>query len=359
MPTPIYPDKPALCRGPDRGGAAQHRERRLAAQPAGVVAGGGQQRAGCVLADPGQRHQLGRRLGGEPVQLGGERGDLGRQGLVAPGKGAQREHGRGQGAGDPARVEAGRGAHQRSGRQAPELLAELGGGGDQQRFERVDRLGAGPHRACAGDPQRADHLHLPVARLGHDRHLPSLDRAGGGLGVDRVGLAVAAAGGAVGAVDLQHGLALGGKEAGQGGAVGAGALYAPGVDLAEPPRPGEQVLVAGGGGGDADGGHAAAELVLGVGDMDVEVGVDPDGELPGCGVCHAGDGRLLSFAGRGVARAPAGRTALRWVWATGSYQVTSVRLACLWWSRLEPTGQATGTRPVVRRVRLSPRPPPR
>jgi hypothetical protein len=30
----------------------------------------------------------------------------------------------------------------------------------------------------------------------------------------------------------------------------------------------------------------------------------------------------------GMARAPAGRTALRGVWATGSQQVTFVRLAC-------------------------------
>src|SRR6266540_6941177 len=58
-----------------------------------------------------------------------------------------------------------------------------------------------------------------------------------------------------------------------------------------------------------------------------------------------------------MARAPAGRTALRWVWVTGSYQVTFVRLACLWWSRLEPTGQIQGTKPVDERVRPSPRPP--
>ncbi len=57
-----------------------------------------------------------------------------------------------------------------------------------------------------------------------------------------------------------------------------------------------------------------------------------------------------------MARAPAGRTALRGVWATGSYQVTFVRLACQWWSRLEPTGQIQGTKPVDERVRPSPRP---
>ena len=105
-----------------------------------------------------------------------------------------------------------------------------------------------------------------------------LHRPGGGLGVEGVGLAVAAPGLAVGPVDLQDGLAVGGEEAGQGGAVGAGALHAPGDGLAEPARPGEQVVVAGGGGGDLDGVDAAAELVVGVGDVDVQVGVDPDGD---------------------------------------------------------------------------------
>ena len=55
--------------------------------------------------------------------------------------------------------------------------------------------------------------------------LTGLDRAGGGLGIGRVGLA-AAAGLAVGSVDLDHDLAVGGQEAGQGGTVGAGAVHA-------------------------------------------------------------------------------------------------------------------------------------
>ena len=91
--------------------------------------------------------------------------------------------------------------------------------------------------------------------------------------------------------------------------------------------------------------------------MDLKVGVDPDGELGRGGVCHAGHGCLLSLAGWGTARAPAGRTALRGVWATGSYQVTSVRLACRWWPRPGPTGQPQGTRPDDSRVRPWPRPP--
>ncbi len=131
-----------------------------------------------------QRHQLGRRLGGEAVQLGGERGDLGRQGLVASGERAQREHGRGRRAGHRAWLEFGCGAYQPGHRQAAELLAELDGGGDQQRFERVDRLGACPHGGLAGDPQRADHLHLAVAGLGGGGDLAGLHGLGGGLGVE-------------------------------------------------------------------------------------------------------------------------------------------------------------------------------
>jgi hypothetical protein len=202
-----------------------------------------------------------------------------------------------RGAGDRARLQFGRGAHQPGHRQAPELLAELGGRGDQQRFERVDGLGAGPYRGGAGDPQRADHLHLAIACLGHHRDVAGLHGLGGGLGVQRIVLAVAAPGGPVGPVDFQHDLVLGDKEAGQGGAVGAGALHAPGDGLAESPGPGEQVLVAAGGGVYLDGVHAAAELVVGVGDVDVQVRVDPDGDLWRGGVCHAGDGRLLCLAG--------------------------------------------------------------
>ena len=103
-----------------------------------VVAGGDQQRAGAVLADPKQRQQLGCRRGGEPVELGGEGGDLGREGLVASGEGAQRELGCGQGAGELAGLQRGRDADQLGRRPAAELFAQLLGGGDQQRFERVD-----------------------------------------------------------------------------------------------------------------------------------------------------------------------------------------------------------------------------
>jgi Winged helix-turn helix len=84
-----------------------------------------------------------------------------------------------------------------------------------------------------------------------------------------------AAGGPVGSVDLQHDLACLVQEAGQGGPVAAGALDAEGLDVAESLCPGKQVLVARRRGRDADGAKTSAELVFGVGDVDVAVGVDP------------------------------------------------------------------------------------
>jgi len=109
----------------------------------------------------------------------------------------------------------------------------------------------------------------------------------------------------VGPVDLHHDLAVGGKEAGQRGAVGPGAFHAPGDGLAEPAGPGEQVLVAGGGSGDLEGSHAAAELVGCVGDMDVQVVSTPTVSwgAVGCGmlvmaVSSAWRGRDGTRAGR-------------------------------------------------------------
>jgi hypothetical protein len=144
-----------------------------------------------------------------------------------------------------------------------------------------------------------------------DRDLAGLDRAGGGLGVDRVGLAPPAAGGPVGAVDLQHDLACLVQEAGQGGPVAAGALDAEGLDLAESLCPDKQVLVARRRGRDADGANAPAELVFGMGDVDVAVGVDPDRDTGRLGVCDGGDGHLLLPGWGWTARRPGGRTPLR------------------------------------------------
>ena len=59
------------------------------------------------------------RRGGEPLRLGGERLDLRRQGLVAAGQGARRQHGRSGGAGQRAGLQPGQ---LRNARTAPSIL---------------------------------------------------------------------------------------------------------------------------------------------------------------------------------------------------------------------------------------------
>jgi hypothetical protein len=89
----------------------------------------------------------------------------------------------------------------------------------------------GPARWSPERPQTPDHLHQAVTSLGQDRGRSSLDRSGGGLGIEGIGLALAASGGPVWPVDLDHDLAVGGQEPGQGSAVAAGAST-PCLDLA-------------------------------------------------------------------------------------------------------------------------------
>jgi hypothetical protein len=170
------------------------------------------------------------------------------------------------------------------------------------------------------------HLRAAVGGLGQDRDVTGLHRAGGGLGVQRVGLASPAAGGPVGAVDLQHDLACLVQEAGQGGPIAAGALDAEGLDVAESSRPGKQVLIARRRGRDADVAKTSAELVFGVGDVDVAVGVDPDRDTSrsACAMVvmaisfsRVGDGRHPGRAGGHHCERSAD---------TGFYQVTLVRL---------------------------------
>jgi hypothetical protein len=60
-----------------------------------------------------------------------------------------------------------------------------------------------------------------------------LGRAGGGLGIQRIGLATPAPRRPVGAVDLDHDLTLGAQEASQPSPEAAGALDPPGLELAE------------------------------------------------------------------------------------------------------------------------------
>src|SRR6266540_2940486 len=171
-----------------------------------------------------------------------------------------------------------------------------------------------------------------------------------------VPLAAPAAGGPVGAVDLQDPLPVRGQEAGQSGAVAAGAFHTPGLDLAERAGPAQQLGVAGAGGLDLGGGQPPAELVSGRGNMQVLVGVDPDGDAWRLGICHGGRA-ILSIRRDGWSHRPGGRTALRRVW----WQQAPIRSRVSGWCRwcghgAGPTDLTAGTRPVVVGVRPTPQP---
>jgi hypothetical protein len=105
---------------------------------------------------------------------------------------------------------------------------------------------SGLEGATAGHPQHSDHLDLALAGLGGGGSHPSQSRPGGGLGVDRIRLALAASGAAVGPVDLHHLEAVGVDKASQASPVGAGAFHADTLHRSEVFGPGDQGNIAAG-----------------------------------------------------------------------------------------------------------------
>jgi hypothetical protein len=141
---------------------------------------------------------------------------------------------------------------------------------------------------------------------------------------------MATAGRPVGPVDLPHPLTVGGQEAGQPGAVAAGAFHSPGDGLAQALGPSQERGVAGAGGRGHGGAKPAPLLVPGGSDVGVLVGVDSDGNPRrwGCAMVVVPSSRAT---GRVVA--PAGwadNTATSLV-PTGSYRVTRARSVLLLW----------------------------
>jgi hypothetical protein len=141
----------------------------------------------------------------------------------------------------------------------------------------------------------------------------SLDGSGGGLGVQGVGLTAPAAGLSVRAVDLDHDLAVAMQEARQPSPEAARTFDPPALDLAQALRPAKQLGIAGRSGRNADRVHAPPEAVFGDRDVDLGVGVDPDGDPRRRRLCHGGDGRLPFCGGMDGTHRPGGRTRLRWV----------------------------------------------
>jgi hypothetical protein len=89
----------------------------------------------------------------------------------------------------------------------------------------IDRGSPRLDRTAAGCAQRTDGLDDPMAWFGRGGSGASQHRAGGGLGVDWVGLATLPAGTPVRPVDLNDFDAVVEQVSGQAGAVAAGAFH--------------------------------------------------------------------------------------------------------------------------------------
>ena len=157
------------------------------------------------------------------------------------------------------------------------LSSQVIGGGEGEVADLVEERDAGvAGRAAAGHQQGSHRFDRAIRSLGDRLGTAGEDGPGGFDGVERVGLAAAAPGLAVGAVDLFEDLDPGGlQEPAQPDAVGAGALNPDPCELSEAGQPSVQVLVARWRGGERLDAQHAAVRVQRSGDMGVEVRVNP------------------------------------------------------------------------------------
>jgi hypothetical protein len=160
------------------------------------------------------------------------------------------------------------------------LFAQPRRGGDQQCVQLVDAGGAGLDGAGTDQVQRADRFGDAIAGLGHHPRAARQYRLGGGVGVQRVGLAPAAALPPVGPVDLDYLYAFGPQVPGQRGAVGPGALYPHRMQPPEGAQPGQQRGIAGRGGRELRICQTTAVHQHHRSVMDVLVGVDAADQPP-------------------------------------------------------------------------------
>jgi hypothetical protein len=135
--------------------------------------------------------------------------------LPAPGQGPQGGLGGGGGAGEGAGPHGRTGLSERLGLEGEQRLAELFRSAVEHAVELLGGRYPRFEGAAAGHSQHPDHLDLAVAGLGSGCGHPGQGGPGSGLGVDRIRLAPAPTGAAVGAVDLGHLEPVGASEAGQ------------------------------------------------------------------------------------------------------------------------------------------------
>src|SRR5512133_1130549 len=160
---------------------------------------------------------------------------------------------------------------------------------------------------AARRPQRPDGLHDAVASLGRCGGHTGQDGAGGGLGVDRVGLAALAAGASVWPVDLHHGDVLVQQVAGQAGAVAAGAFDPDRVWVPVATQPAKQLPVASTVSAELPVAQQSSLLVDDGGVVGAALAVPPADDNPGA-LGHAGTALPLEPRARTGTHRPGGRT---------------------------------------------------
>jgi hypothetical protein len=174
---------------------AQVGERRLAAQTFGIVAGGDEQLAGDLHTDTEQRGRARRGPGGKPPESSVRIVDLVAEHADATGQRAERSFRRDGWIRGALAVDAEGGTASDQGGlgQARQRFAEVSWSAYKQAPELVQRGGAGLDRATAGDAQHSNGLHRAGARLRNPVG-PSGQRGPRGRELERIGLALAAAG---------------------------------------------------------------------------------------------------------------------------------------------------------------------
>ena len=177
---------------------------------------------------------------GELVEMAAQLGDVGVEGLVLAGQGAQSDLCRLGGLGGVAGTEPSAPSHPLRSRERLQGAAQPVGSSDDEIADLIGDAGAMSTRRAQHDPDRPDRLHNPVAALGSRGRLAVERSAGRGLGVDGVGLAAAATHLTVRPAHLDHLDHLDTRAdqvARQPRPIRAGALHADAHHRAERPQP--------------------------------------------------------------------------------------------------------------------------
>src|SRR5208283_567414 len=160
-----------------------------------------------------------------------------------------------------------------------QLFAEPGGGGNEKILQSGVGLGAGADRAGAGDPQYPHHFGGTVGGFRLAEGFTGQHDRGGSGGVRVVGLAVAGTALAFGPADFGDRDALGAQVPRRARAVVTRAFDTDGDQLAQRVGPGHETAVPGGASRYPLAAQRATELIDGMGNVELLVGVDTDGDL--------------------------------------------------------------------------------